>query len=63
MRIDTFIKLFDSKKNDADKIDAVKQIMKNETIKYTDKVDRANLIAKHSYYTKEKDWACVGKKT
>lgn len=55
MRIDTFIKLFDSKKDDADKIDAVKQIMKNETIKYTDKVDRANLIAKHSYYTKEKD--------
>lgn len=55
MKIDTFIKLYSTKKTEEEKSDAINQVMKHVSISYSDKVDRANLIAQHSYYTKEKD--------
>lgn len=55
MKIDTFVKLFSTKKTEEEKSDAINQVMKHVSISYSDKVDRANLIAQHSYYTKEKD--------
>lgn len=55
MKIDTFVKLFSTKKTEEEKSDAINQVMKHENISYSDKVDRASLIARHSYYTKEKD--------
>lgn len=55
MKIDTFVKLFSTKKTEEEKSDAINQVMKHVSISYSDKVERANLIAQHSYYTKEKD--------
>lgn len=55
MKIDTFVKLFSTKKTEEEKSDAINQVMKHVSISYSDKLNRANLIARHSYYTKEKD--------
>lgn len=55
MKIDTFIALYKTKKTDEDKLNAVKQIMKNKRVSYADKVDRAGIIAKNSYHQKQKD--------
>ena len=55
MKIDTFITLYKTKKTDEDKLNAIKQIMKNKRVSYADKVDRAGIIAKNSYHEKQKD--------
>lgn len=55
MKIDTFIALYKTKKTDEDKLNAVKQIMKNKRVSYADKVDQAGIIAKNSYHQKQKD--------
>ncbi len=55
MKIETFVKLFSTKKNDEDKENAVAQIMKNVHISFADKANSARLIAKESYHVKRKD--------
>lgn len=55
MKIETFVKLFSTKKSDDDKKKAIIEIMKNNHVSFADKVDRAGIIARRSYYTKEKD--------
>ena len=55
MKIDTFLKLYETKKTDDEKAEAIKQIMKNNRVSYSDKVDRAGIIVKNSYHIKQKD--------
>ena len=55
MKIDTFLKLYETKKTDDKKAEAIKQIMKNNRVSYSDKVDRAGIIAKNSYHVKQRD--------
>lgn len=55
MKIDTFLKLYETKKTDDEKAEAIKQIMKNNRVSYSDKVDRVGIIAKNSYHVKQKD--------
>lgn len=54
MKVETFVKLFNTKRTDKDKEKAVSEIMKNDHISFSDKVGRANLIARKSYYKKTK---------
>ena len=53
MKIDTFLKLYNTKKTEEEKAAAIAQIMKNEHVSYADKVDRAGIIAQNSYHMKE----------
>ena len=53
MKIDTFLKLYNTKKTEEDKTAAIAQIMKNEHVSYADKVGRVGIIAKNSYHVKE----------
>ena len=53
MKIDIFLKLYNTKKTEDDKAMAIAQIMKNEHVSYADKVDRAGIIAHNSYHMKE----------
>ena len=53
MKIDTFLKLYNTKKTEEEKAAAIAQIMNNAHIGYADKVDRAGIIAKNSYHVKE----------
>lgn len=55
MKIDTFLKLYETKKTDDEKAEVISQIMKNNQVSYSDKVDRAGIIAKNSYHVKQKD--------
>ena len=55
MKIDTFLKLYETKKTDDEKAEVIKQIMKNNRVSYSDKVDRVGIIAKNSYHIKQKD--------
>ncbi len=56
MNIDTFIKLYNTKRTDDDKANAIAQIMKpNHHVSYTDKVDRVRMIAETSYHEKQED--------
>ena len=55
MKIDTFLKLYETKKTDDEKAEVISQIMKNNQVSYSDKVDRAGIIAKNSYHIKQKD--------
>lgn len=55
MRIETFLQVYKTKKTDDEKKQAVESIMKNETIKYSDKVDRTGLIAQKSYHVMRSD--------
>lgn len=55
MKIETFLKIYNTKEAYEEKVEAVKQIMKNNCISYADKVDRAGIIAKNSYHVKQKD--------
>lgn len=55
MKIDTFLKLYNTKKTEEEKAAAIAQIMNNAHISYSDKVDRAGIIAKNSYHAKRKD--------
>ena len=53
MKVDTFLKLYNTKKTEEEKAAAIAQIMNNAHIGYADKVDRVNIIAKNSYHVKE----------
>ena len=53
MKVDTFLKLYNTKKTEEEKAAAIAQIMNNAHIGYADKVDRAGIIAKNSYHVKE----------
>jgi hypothetical protein len=53
MKIDVFLKLYESKKTTESKEKLVADHVKNIQVKYSDKVDRAGIIAKHSYYEKQ----------
>lgn len=53
MKVDTFLKLYNTKKTEEEKAAAIVQIMNNIHISYSDKVDRAGIIAKNSYHVKE----------
>ena len=53
MKIDTFLKLYNTKKTEEEKAATIAQIMNNAHIGYADKVDRAGIIAKNSYHVKE----------
>ena len=53
MKIDTFLKLYSTKKTEEEKTAAIAQIMNNAHIGYADKVDRVGIIAKNSYHVKE----------
>lgn len=55
MRIETFLQVYKTKKTDDEKKQAIDSIMKNETIKYSDKVDRTGLIAQKSYHAMKSD--------
>lgn len=53
MKIDMFLKLYESKQTPESKEKLVADHVKNIQVKYSDKVDRAGIIAKHSYYEKQ----------
>ena len=53
MKIETFIKVYNLRKTDEEKLKAVSEIMKNEKISFATKVDRAGLIARESYHSKK----------
>lgn len=53
MKIDMFLKLYESKHTPESKEKLVADHVKNIQVKYSDKVDRAGIIAKHSYYEKQ----------
>ena len=53
MKVDTFLKLYNTKRTEEEKAAAIAQIMNNAHISYADKVDRASIIAKNSYHVKE----------
>ncbi len=53
MKIDMFLKLYESKQTPESKKKLVADHVKNIQVKYSDKVDRAGIIAKHSYYEKQ----------
>ena len=55
MKIDAFLKLYETKKTDEEKADAINQIIKNNRVSYSDKVNRVGIIAKNSYHIKQKD--------
>ena len=55
MKIDTFLKLYSVRKNDEEREALVKEHITNTHVSYTDKCDRAELIAQSSFYIKEKD--------
>lgn len=55
MKVDTFLKLYNTKRTDEEKVEVIKQIMKNNKVSYSDKVDRAGIIAQNSYHVKQKD--------
>lgn len=55
MKIDTFLKLYETKKTDDEKAEVISQIMKNNRVSYSDKVNRVDIIAKNSYHIKQKD--------
>ena len=55
MKVDTFLKLYNTKRTDEEKVEVVKQIMKNNKVRYSDKVNRAGIIAQNSYHVKQKD--------
>lgn len=55
MRIETFVKLYNSKRTDEEKMDAVKERITNKHVSFSDKVNNADIIAKQCYYQKEKD--------
>lgn len=55
MRIETFLKLYNSKRTDEEKMDAVKERITNKHVSFSDKVNNADIIAKQCYYQKEKD--------
>ncbi len=55
MKVDTFLKLYNTKNTRDERVDAVKQIMKDARVSYSDKVDRAGIIAQNSYHAKQKD--------
>lgn len=53
MKVDTFLKLYNTKKTEEEKTATIAQIMNNTHIGYADKVDRAGIIAQNSYHVKE----------
>lgn len=55
MKLDTFLKLYNVRKNAEERETLVKEHITNTHVSYTDKCDRAELIARSSYYVKEKD--------
>lgn len=55
MKVDTFLKLYNTKSTRDERVDAVKQIMKDSRVSYSDKVDRAGIIAQNSYHAKQRD--------
>lgn len=55
MKLDTFLKLYNVRKNAEEREALVKEHITNTHVSYTDKCDRAELIARSSYYVKEKD--------
>ena len=55
MRIETFVKLYNTKKTDEERIDLVKERMNGKHVSFSDKVNHADIIAKQCYYQKEKD--------
>lgn len=55
MRIETFVRLYNTKKTDEERIDLVKERMNEKHVSFSDKVNHADIIAKHCYYQKEKD--------
>ena len=55
MKLDTFLALYKTKKGSEEKENFVKEHITNVHVSYTDKCDRAELIAKSSYYIKQKD--------
>lgn len=55
MKLDTFLKLYSVRKNEEEREAFVKEHITNTHVSYTDKCDRAELIARSSYYVKEKD--------
>ena len=55
MRIETFVRLYNTKKTDEERIDLVKERMNGKHIGFSDKVNHADIIAKQCYYQKEKD--------
>ena len=55
MRIETFVKLYNTKRTDEEKMDVVKERITNKHVSFSDKVNNADIIAKQCYYQKEKD--------
>lgn len=55
MRIETFVRLYNTKKTDEERIDLVKERMNGGHVSFSDKVNHADIIAKQCYYQKEKD--------
>ena len=55
MKLDTFLKLYNVRKNAEEREALVREHITNTHVSYTDKCDRAELIARSSYYVKEKD--------
>lgn len=55
MRIETFVRLYNTKKTDEERIDLVKERMNGKHVSFSDKVNHADIIAKQCYYKKEKD--------
>lgn len=55
MRIETFVRLYNTKKTDEERIDLVKERMNGKHVSFSDKVNHADIIAKQCYYQKEKD--------
>lgn len=55
MKLDTFLKLYSVRKSTEEREALVKEHITNTHVSYTDKCDRAELIARSSYYIKEKD--------
>ena len=55
MKLDTFLKLYSVRKNAEEREALVREHITNTHVSYTDKCDRAELIARSSYYVKEKD--------
>lgn len=55
MRIETFVRLYNAKRTNEEKMDVVKEHMTNKHVSFSDKINYADIIAKQCYYQKEKD--------
>jgi len=55
MRIETFVRLYNTKKTDEERIDLIKERMNGKHVSFSDKVNHADIIAKQCYYQKEND--------